>query len=190
MSVQFLVIGGTGFIGAYVVRALLAGGHTVAVFHRGQTRASLPASVVQILGDRKALLASTTEFKRLAPQVVIDLIAFTEQDGSDLVAAFRGIAKRLVVISSMDVYGSYGRFMRLEPGDPDNSLSTEDATLRKTFYPYRSQAKDGADLLHDYEKILVEASSIRKHNGSAASAGRRDGLAKSSRSMRSSFPTT
>jgi nucleoside-diphosphate-sugar epimerase len=156
VSVQFLVIGGTGFIGPYVVRALLAGAHSVAVFNRGQTRASLPASVVQILGDRKSLAVSATEFKRLAPQVVIDMVAFTEQDGVDLVAAFRGIAERLVVISSMDVYSSYGRLLRLESGDPDNSLSTEDAPLRKTFYPYRSQAKDGADLLHDYEKILVE----------------------------------
>jgi nucleoside-diphosphate-sugar epimerase len=154
--VQFLLIGGTGFIGPYVVRALLAGGHSVGVFHRGQTRASLPASVVQLHGDRNSLAASGAEFKRLAPQVVIDMIAFTERDGLDLVAAFRGIAERLVVISSMDVYGSYGRFMRLEPGDPDNSLATEDAALRETLYPYRSQAKDEADLLHDYEKILVE----------------------------------
>jgi nucleoside-diphosphate-sugar epimerase len=132
--------------------------HSVAVFHRGQTRASLPASVVQILGEHESLAASAAEFKRLAPQVVIDMVAFTEQAGFDLVAAFRGIAERLVVISSMDVYSSYGRFMRLEPGDPDSSPSTEDAILRKTFYPYRSQAKDGADLLHDYEKILVERS--------------------------------
>jgi uncharacterized protein YbjT (DUF2867 family) len=32
---QFLIIGGTRFLGPLVVRRLLAAGHAVAVFHRG-----------------------------------------------------------------------------------------------------------------------------------------------------------
>jgi nucleoside-diphosphate-sugar epimerase len=154
--VQILVIGGTGFIGSYVVQALLADGHSVAVFHRGVTHASLLGSVGQIHGDRKSLAASASEFRRLAPQVVIDMTAYTEQDGIALAQTFRGIAERLVVISSVDVYRSYGRFLRLEAGDPDASPSTEDSPLRQALYPYRARAKDATDPLYEYEKILVE----------------------------------
>ena len=153
---QILVIGGTGFIGSYVVRALVANGHLVAVFHRGQTHASLPASVAQIHGDRKSFADSASEFMRFAPQVVIDMTAYTEQDGIALAQTFRGIAERLVVISSMDVYRSYGRFLRLEAGDPDASPSAEDSPLRQTLYPYRARGKDATDPLYEYEKILAE----------------------------------
>ena len=43
---RVLVIGGTGFIGPYVVRRLVAQGHDVAVFHRGRTQADLPSGAV------------------------------------------------------------------------------------------------------------------------------------------------
>lgn len=38
---RILVIGGTGFIGPWVVRHLLDAQNTVAVFHRGQTTADI-----------------------------------------------------------------------------------------------------------------------------------------------------
>ena len=37
---RFLIIGGTNFIGPYVVRYLAAAGHEVTVFHRRQTTAA------------------------------------------------------------------------------------------------------------------------------------------------------
>ena len=72
-----------------------------------------------------------------------------------LVATFRGIAGRLVVISSGDVYRAYGVFTGLEPGSPEPVPIREDAPLRKVLYPYRSAATPGDDK-YDYEKILVE----------------------------------
>src|SRR5262245_25280792 len=98
---QVLILGGTRFIGPHVVRRLLAAGHAVAVFHRGQTRADLPPGVVPIRGDRKDLPAFAGEFERLAPQVVIDMVAYTERDALDLVRTFRGLARRIVALSSM-----------------------------------------------------------------------------------------
>jgi nucleoside-diphosphate-sugar epimerase len=153
---QLLLIGGTGFIGAHVARALIAQGHRVAVFHRGLWTAELPSSIVHILGDRHALAASSSAFTRLAPEIVIDMVAYTEQDGMELMGAFRGVARRLVIVSSMDVYFSYGRFRRLEPGDPDLQPAREDAPLRQTLFPYRALAKDKNDFAYSYEKILVE----------------------------------
>jgi NAD dependent epimerase/dehydratase family enzyme len=64
---KILVIGGTGFIGTHLVRLLSQMGHSVSIFHRGNTRGLLPAE--SILGDCPDLAA-------LCPKVdvVIDLI--------------------------------------------------------------------------------------------------------------------
>ena len=50
---MILVIGGTGFIGSYVVRQLIKMGYEVTLFHRGETKADLPKEVKWIKGDRQ-----------------------------------------------------------------------------------------------------------------------------------------
>src|SRR5947207_8405 len=113
---KVLVLGGTQFIGPCLVEHLVARGHEVAVFHRGQTQANLPPGVRHLLGDRRRLAEHTAELRRLAADVVVDMIALTEEDARSLLATFRGIANRLVVLSSGDVYRAYGIFAGLERG--------------------------------------------------------------------------
>src|SRR5437016_8910520 len=88
--VRVLIIGGTNFIGPHLVRRLVDRGHEVVVFHRGQTRAELPASVRHLLGDRHRLADHRDDFRRFGPEVVVDMIAYTEDDARGLVEAFRG----------------------------------------------------------------------------------------------------
>jgi nucleoside-diphosphate-sugar epimerase len=71
---RVLIIGGTGFIGSYVLRRLLGDGHSVAVFHRGKSGSDLPRDALRIIGDRRRLADSAGEFDRFAPQLVIDMI--------------------------------------------------------------------------------------------------------------------
>jgi nucleoside-diphosphate-sugar epimerase len=153
---KVLVIGGTRFLGPRVVERLAASGHEVAVFHRGQTPASIPPAVRHVLGDRKRLGEHAPEFRRLAPDVVLDMIAFTEQDACSLVVTFRCIAGRAVVVSSGDVYRAYGVFIGLEPGPPEPTPLNEDAPLRQALYVHRAATSGPGDPMHDYEKILVE----------------------------------
>jgi len=101
---RVLVLGGTGFIGPHIVRRLIAQGHQVTVLRRGSGLAELPDGVGVIVGDRNRLEASAREFGDLRPDVVVDVIAFTEAQAKGLMGAFRGIAKRIVVLSSGDVY--------------------------------------------------------------------------------------
>jgi nucleoside-diphosphate-sugar epimerase len=152
---RVLVIGGTRFIGPRLVHRLTEAGHEVAVFHRGRTTADLPASVLRIQGDRHQLADHAEAFRRFRPNVVVDMIAMTEQDARSLVATFQTIAQRLVVISSGDVYRAYGLFTRLGKGPLEPVPIRENAPLRTVLYPYRSKASPGDDL-YDYEKILVE----------------------------------
>jgi nucleoside-diphosphate-sugar epimerase len=153
---RVLIIGGTSFIGPPVVRQLAALGHLVAVFHRGQTRADLPSHVGHIFGDRPALRKYAAEFRRLGPEVVVDMIALTEADALGLVETFRGLARRTVVISSADVYRAYGRFMSQEDGPIEPTPLTEESPLREVLFPYRKPSQGPDDLLFSYDKIPVE----------------------------------
>lgn len=157
---RILVIGGTRFIGLATVRSLAQQGHEIAVFHRGQTQPDLPAGVQQILGERAQIQACKSSFLDFAPDVVLDMIAFVEEDGHTLMHLCHGLARRVVLISSQDVYRAYGRVNRTEVGPPDTLPITEDSPLREKRYPYR-----GLDLpipesekqrMHDYDKIPIE----------------------------------
>lgn len=153
---RILIIGGTGFIGPEVVRLLAGRGHSLTLFHRGQTCADLPSGVNHILGNRRDLASFRDEFKRLAPEVVLDMICFTQSEAQTAVQTFSRMAARLVTASSLDVYGAYGRLLRIESGPPDSIASTEDSPLRQALYPHRAIAKAPEDFANSYEKILAE----------------------------------
>jgi nucleoside-diphosphate-sugar epimerase len=154
--VKILVLGGTGFIGRHLTRHLLERGHEVAVFHRGKRNLTFPHQVVHIHGHRNQLHDHAPAFAAFSPEVVVDLIAFTESDAQSAIDVFRGKAERLVCASSMDVYPAYGCFLRLESSAPSSRPFAEDAPLRTALFPYRGAAKDDSHLWFNYEKILVE----------------------------------
>ena len=154
---RVLVIGGSGFIGGALVRRLRevgvvresgAPGVEVATFHRGVG--------ADVRGDRRELARFREALSRLAPECVVDTIAHSERDAAEAVAVFRGIARRLIVLSSQDVYATYGRLLRLEAGAPDPIPASEDAPLRASRFPYRAKARGPEDMAYEYEKILVE----------------------------------
>ena len=153
---KILLIGGTNFIGPAVVRQLCAMGHEVTVFHRGKTNAELPLNVNQIIGDRVNLPLFKSEFEQIALQVVLDMIPYKEQDALTLMNTFKGIAQRIVAISSIDVYRAYDVVLGKESEVVPVPL-TEDSLLRQQLYPYRNRSDIDKDFDYaNYEKILVE----------------------------------
>ena len=157
---QILVIGGTNFMGPLVVRSLSEQGHEITVFHRGQTRTDLPSGVKEILGDRRSLNENAVELQRLAPEVVLDMVPFTEQDELEVMRIFTRSAHRLVAISSQDVYRAFGRVNGKETGPVESIPITEEYALRHNLYPYRGETLRNQDdpkrWQDDYDKILVE----------------------------------
>jgi len=151
-----LVVGGTGFIGRYVVRRLIETANTVTVLHRGQTNPDLPAGVRYLYGERSDIEAFASDFKRIAPDVTLDMICYNKQEATELIAALDSSCERLVVASSMDVYRSYGLLLGLEQGEPDAGPLKEDSPLRESEYPHRGNAKSPADFAQYYEKRHVE----------------------------------
>ena len=158
---RILIIGGTSFMGPFVVQSLNAQGHNVTIFHRSRTSGSLlPDRVQEILGDRHSLDDIAWILQKTEPEIVLDMIPMVEQDAQEIMDVFKGVARRVVSISSQDVYRAFGRVNLREAGPVDLSSITEDSPLRENLYPYRRETprdEDDPQKLHDdYDKILIE----------------------------------
>ncbi|MBN1563153.1 MAG: NAD-dependent dehydratase, partial [Anaerolineae bacterium] len=157
---RILIIGGTRFVGPPVVQRLHDQGHTLWLFHRSPAQIELPTTVKHILGDRYELADHRDTFRRIKPDVVLDMIPLAQADAQAVVDVFKEIAGRVVTVSNQDVYRAYGRVNGLEPGEPDDIPLTEDAPLRGRLFPYRGETPRTSDdprrWMDDYDKILVE----------------------------------
>ena len=156
---RILVIGGTRFIGPRIIGILAAQGHQVTVFHRGQHSTPLPPGVSQLTHPDAAMPVRKIpkEVLGIEPDVVLHMIAMGEEDAEAAVAAFAGVAGRIVVPSSGDVYQAYGIFIGIEPGPPVPVPLAEDAPLRTVRFPYRKADTPREALEFYYDKVLVEA---------------------------------
>jgi nucleoside-diphosphate-sugar epimerase len=155
--VKVLALGATGFIGSHVVRQLIALGHDVTVFHRGQSDTGVPEGASSLIGDRASLEASRRELERLAPDTVLDMILYTEAQARALMREFRSVTDRVVVASSADVYRNYGGLIGQSDAPPDEVPLDENAPLRERLFPYRGN-EDLERFAHrdEYDKILAE----------------------------------
>jgi nucleoside-diphosphate-sugar epimerase len=156
-KMKILILGGTGFIGSKVVNALR--NHEIILFHRNAAHLEkFDSSVRHIIGDRKAINKFSSQFKKLQPDVVLDMIA---QNGEDVEAVSRcltGATERVVVISSGSAYRKFGIMIGTEIGEIDNCPSSEHDSLRENLFPYRnSDCFDSQpEWLLNYDKILAE----------------------------------
>jgi nucleoside-diphosphate-sugar epimerase len=153
--VRVAVIGSTGFIGQHVARWLTAGGHEVFGIQRGSSSTQIPG-IRNLIADHQVLPALASALVQAAPTVVVDMVAYTADDTDRLTAALPATVRRLIIVSSGDVYWTYDAFRGFgDPGAVAEPLP-ESAPLRERLFPYRQQASGPGDLLYSYEKILVE----------------------------------
>jgi 2'-hydroxyisoflavone reductase len=101
---DILVLGGTGFIGPYLVRYAVARGHRVTTFTRGRHTADLPDSVIHLEGDRNGKLESL-EGKRW--DVCVDDSANTADWVRQSTELLKNSVKRYLFTSSTGVYYPY-----------------------------------------------------------------------------------
>lgn len=157
---RILLIGGNGFIGTPLACELRTGGHVVAVFHRSADLHP-DEDVVRIKGDRNRLSESLEQIRRFCPHVIVDLILSSGQQVPELMNTARTVARRVVAISSMDVYRAWGILLRSEPGPPEPLPLTEDSPVRTNRHLYAAETirmMQGIFSWADesYDKIAVE----------------------------------
>lgn len=163
---KILLIGGSGFIGQFTAQQLLQNGHHVTVFHRGKT--SAPAGTEEILGDRQFLQDHQPEFRRQKFDVVIDFVLNSGRQAQQLMDTFRGIAGRVVALSSMDVYRAWGVFYKMDSGGLQELPLREDSELRTSRITYPPEALKRTQAIYgwideEYDKIPVEQAVLSDH---------------------------
>ena len=126
LRMRVLVIGGTGFIGSHITRELIRRDHHVTVFHRGRT--DVPPGAREVVGDRRQLTESADNLRALAPDVVVDVVLSSGRQARELMNVFRGHARRVVALSSMDVYRACGVTHRLG-GGPARTVAAQRGVL-------------------------------------------------------------
>lgn len=101
---RILVIGGTLFMGPRLVRALLARGHAVTVFHRGVTPGDLPPEVERLRGDRSNPAALARALAGRTFDACVDTIAMRGADSAAAVDLLYDRVGHYVHFSTGQVY--------------------------------------------------------------------------------------
>ena len=104
---RVLLIGGTGPVGLSALPHLLEAGHSVAVAHTGAHEPPGAREAEHLHGPRAELLRKGGPVERWRPEALVDSFpgGATAANARDLgLAAERSGARRIVAISSMDVY--------------------------------------------------------------------------------------
>jgi len=126
-----VIIGGTGHVGTYLVPRLVEAGHEVICVSRQLREAyqSHPAwqAVTQVqidrsLAEEKNLFGE--QIRELKPDVVIDMICFTQASAMHLVNALRGQIQHFLHCGTIWVHG------------PSVEVPTKETQIRKPFGEY------------------------------------------------------
>ena len=147
------ILGGTDFIGPPIVDAIRAAGHEAIVVHRGLHEREGQPDVPHRHCDRRDAAALGRALADV--DAVVDTCAYSRADAEALLLAAPS-PRRLVVLSSMDVYRAWGSL--LSNTVTDAVPLDEDAPVRPVRYPFRGRP---APPLHGvdpetYDKLDVE----------------------------------
>jgi nucleoside-diphosphate-sugar epimerase len=142
---RVVIIGGSGHVGTYLVPRLVEAGFEVVNITRGQREAYQPHAawkqVQQVVLDREAEDAAGTfgqKIRDLKPDVVIDMICFTESSARQIVEALRGQVIQFLHCGTVWVHG------------PSVEVPTTETQPRRPFGDYGIQkAAIEAYLLHE-----------------------------------------
>ena len=141
---RVIIIGGTGHIGTYLTPRMAEAGHDVVVISRGGRDPYQPHGawerVERLTMDRQAEDAAGTfggKITKLKPDVVVDLICFTEESCRQLVDALRGRVQHFLHCGTIWVHG------------PSAAVPTTEDVPRRPFGDYGVRKAAIEAYLHD-----------------------------------------
>ena len=103
---RILVIGGTRFVGRYVVAAALSRGHEVTLLHRGLTGADLFPAAEHLKADRNDAAAVAELLAGKTFDATVDVCAYFPRQVRELADALGGRGGHHVFVSSVSAYAN------------------------------------------------------------------------------------
>jgi 2'-hydroxyisoflavone reductase len=98
---RILILGGTRFLGRYLVEQALGRGHSVTLFNRGRTHPELFPEAERLLGDRSGDLSALAGHRWDA---AIDTSGYFERDVAASAELLRDAVERYLFVSTLNVY--------------------------------------------------------------------------------------
>ena len=105
-KLNLLILGGTGILGPWTVRAALARGHSMTLFNRGQTNPHLFPELEKLRGDRDKGDLDALEGREF--DAVIDTSAYVPGHVEATAGIAAEHARQYVLLSSISVYADHG----------------------------------------------------------------------------------
>lgn len=102
---KILVLGGTQFVGRHIVETLVAAGHSVSIFNRGQSVDELPEYVERLRGDRDIESAGLGVLSGRTWDVCVDVSGYTARQVRSSAEMLCPSVGHYVFISAVSVYG-------------------------------------------------------------------------------------
>ncbi len=143
---RVLMIGGTALTGLHLIGELM-GNPSVSVHVLSRTGKPVFCETAH-RGDRRVPGVLPRTLATVRPDVVVDMVPFTEADAAGLITALEGHGKAVPVVacSSSDVYAAYGRIHGTEDAAVQTCPIDEDGALRQRLGPEGKA----------YDKLAVE----------------------------------
>ncbi len=142
---RVLIIGGNRFVGRHLVQKLLAGGHEVVLFNRGQHPAPVDPEVRVIHGDRKQHELLREKLAGESFDAVVDMVAYDAADVEGAVRALHGRTGRYLLVSTASVY----------------PIGTCPVPIRET-----DPLVDDPQNAYGYHKVMAERTAMEAHEAS------------------------
>lgn len=130
---RILIIGGTRFIGVYLTQVLLAAGHEVVLFNRGNHPA--PMGVGQIIGDRQEPAQLKEKLAGETFDAIFDNNGRELAHTQPLAEIFAGKVKHFVYVSSAGVYLPTDQPPHKEADPVDPNSRHKGSTKRRLIWP-------------------------------------------------------
>ncbi len=105
-TLKLLILGGTGILGPWTVRAALARGHSITLFNRGKSNPHLFPELEKLRGDRDTGDLDALEGREF--DAVIDTSAYVPGHVEATAAIAAESARQYVIFSSISVYADHG----------------------------------------------------------------------------------
>lgn len=156
---RLVFVGGTGPLGASATRIARAAGHEVVVAHSGRHELADDLDIQHLHGERQELLPPNGPIVRTRADVLIDTRTTASNAAAVLECARAAGAKRLVIVSSTDVYEHFVTGSGHERAGgravlpPQTLPISEDAPRRTAPYPWAPPGHDNAAM----ERALEDA---------------------------------